>query len=666
MADDAPGEGNGESSGEKCLYIHNLSMNVTVDDLSKAFNLDSPEKINLCHFTLLTDERDERDFNSAKLVAPEQLLTETRMFNGIEISGRKIRIGESHDDETVASTQGGMQVENNTNIFFELDTTACNNCYEVTGINNAQIVHAVMSQFPVDRSRRLRALKGQNNGKWRLSTKCPNLYEDAQFLTYRNKNIATVKKVMEERIISRQGTVQYVRKKTNTHSPDPTTRNDENDESEVLITLNGADEDRFEHVTDEQLIESIVGMGVGRIKIPIRQQNYRGTDECNGNKYFVLEDLQPGDKDRLADYFDFWDHSGMGRSRMYLSWRGKKRDCRHCRKAHDGECSLMTLARKLEEEREKVRSENHNILPVKTYANSEMRLADQNSLMSNVDCMSGGSTGNIINAMEVDPNPSPVAVVVAGQNEMSKTMAVEEFLWILSKSNERMLNLAKEKKVLIIPPPIENSSLAEPRIKEEFFHENLMKLSEQSDSIQVIDNPIEKYSDDGGQHPSREETELLIRCIDEQTRKFFDTPYLLPSATTESLTSSRIYSKVTGLYKYGCSGCSSKARNKWYNLCFDCMTALQSDENILKMAEEFEKRVDGFIELNNPELVGANMEVDVLQCPHCSEELMNGEQIRLHFSENHPEEQVPRPKRKHVDRNDSRNRRDKVFKGSSL
>ena len=87
-------------------------------------------------------------------------------------------------------------------------------------------------------------------------------------------------------------------------------------------------------------------MDVGRIKIPVRQQRYRDSNEFTGNKYFVLKGLKPGDKERLADSFDFWDEAQGINRKMWLSWFGKRRSCKHCKKYHDGECSLMAMVKK--------------------------------------------------------------------------------------------------------------------------------------------------------------------------------------------------------------------------------------------------------------------------------------------------------------------------------
>ena len=90
-------------------------------------------------------------------------------------------------------------------------------------------------------------------------------------------------------------------------------------------------------------------MNVGRIIIPLRRQTHKNSSEFTGNKYFVLKDIQPGDKERIEDSFKFWDQKN-GSQKMYLSWNGKKRKCKDCHEFHEGECAVMALFQKLEKE----------------------------------------------------------------------------------------------------------------------------------------------------------------------------------------------------------------------------------------------------------------------------------------------------------------------------
>jgi hypothetical protein len=355
---------------------------------------------------------------------------------------------------------------------------------------------------------------------------------------------------------------------------------------------------------------------------------------------------------------------------MFLSWYGKRRKCTACQEFHEGECDMMNLVRKLEEEREAAKKAYDDHLPIKTYAPSTLRLACQGSLASDVDCMSGATTGNILNAMEIDPASAPINVLITGQNDLHLNMGTDEFLWSLQKSSERLSEMAKQKVIAIVPPPKQDPTLAEPKIKEEVFFEHLQQLAANNDNVHLWQNPLEKYTEDNGQHPSVGETEQLLRLIDEQAKAVFGTPYILPSATSQTLTTKAKYSKVKSLYKYGCSGCNLKTKNRWYNLCDQCRTSIREDGDIRQAVERFNDRVNKYLEEHSPTLEHLSFDSaeEDFSCPHCGRELQSGAEIREHFNDNHPEAVIPdarelRKKHKFISHNDDgRNRRDKVFK----
>ena len=67
--------------------------------------------------------------------------------------------------------------------------------------------------------------------------------------------------------------------------------------------------------------------------------------------------------------------------------------------------------------------------------------------------------------------------------------------------------MAKQKVIAIVPPPKQNLTLAESKIKEEVFFEHLQQLVVNNENVQVWQNPVEEYMEDNGQHPSGEEME---------------------------------------------------------------------------------------------------------------------------------------------------------------
>ena len=73
--------------------------------------------------------------------------------------------------------------------------------------------------------------------------------------------------------------------------------------------------------------------------------------------------------------------------------------------------------------------------------------------LPNWDALSGGPTGNILSAVDIDTNAANVesVLIVAGQNELQRRMSNEEFVWINRKNEERLEKLGATKRV-VVPP----------------------------------------------------------------------------------------------------------------------------------------------------------------------------------------------------------------------
>ena len=76
----------------------------------------------------------------------------------------------------------------------------------------------------------------------------------------------------------------------------------------------------------------------------------------------------------------------------------------------------------------------------------------ETALTGDVDAMSGGTTGNVLNAIEADKKGPGVesVLIVAGQNELRR-MSNREFIWITQRNEEQL-----EKPVTIPAPPPQN------------------------------------------------------------------------------------------------------------------------------------------------------------------------------------------------------------------
>ena len=477
--------------------------------------------------------------------------------------------------------------------FIEVDTTSFKNCYEVTKISTPMIVAAISNQLPADNTRRTEKMKGRDEGKFRIYTQNIEPYREHRVLQYNGENLASLTVKQEE--ITLQG------KRIAHREP----RSNEPNSSELLITLVRADTPDFEHVSDEELLRHIVNIGIGKVKkAPTPQKYHRNTDEVNGNKYFVLSGLKDGDVDKLPHSFSFFSEK-HGPQSMWLQFKGKPRKCKFCSKYHGGPCPLEALAIKLEKEREEAKANFNNNLPLKMYADSTMRLASQDSLACNIDCMSGATIGNLINAIEIDTERKEEdIIIVAGQNEIHRNMTDEEFMFTIQRNNEQLTELAKTTNISILAPPPHEGHPAKTRAKEEVFRKALNSLPDLCSNIKIWNNPLSRYSADDGLHPTKEETAMVIEAIDSYAKEQLKKPLLLPSSTLDSVTTDKFNDKVTRLYKYGCGTCKDKARNKWYHLCDVCKKTIADDSGELqKEAVVFQNRMKELYDFDNPFLV---------------------------------------------------------------
>ena len=300
--------------------------------------------------------------------------------------------------------------------YVEIDCSPFFNCYKIP--RTPTIVAAVEQQFKNDRSKRL---VPRRQGIWVLETEDVSHYLGCDHLVLNGTNIANLSVKVFRIGEGGRATARY-----------GITDDREND---LLITLYQADTINFREVSHDDLYQKITEMGIGSMKKGITQQMYKDSDIPNGNLFFVLTDIDKDrDIDRIPHAFVFLKPGGQ--LRMWLNFRGKKRKCFFCNEMHDvTHCPVKERVRLMEEERKQKLAGGNGQFGVKTYGDSTVRHFCQKALASDVDAMSGGTTGNILNATEVDEENMGIQniVIVAGQNEMNPRHSKEEFLWMLRK-----------------------------------------------------------------------------------------------------------------------------------------------------------------------------------------------------------------------------------------
>ena len=601
----------------KEVVVENLGAGNTAEQLRNHFGLDkTPFLSQRCSVELM----DQNDQYSARLRIPEFVQIELLKFDGTALAGKKLKVT-SPEVEPVPPEQSETW-----STHVELDFSVGRTVYEYKELSTAVIVAAVYNTFADDDTKRLIAPKRKDDTVWKIETKKIDLYKNASLVRYEG---AILSDVQVKRVRTQVDVFGNVRRRNfPTNSP-----------TDLLITLKDADTQRFEGVTDDMIYQKIVEMGIGEIKKAVRPQPHPGTDCPCGNKFFVLENVSEDDRKKIPPSFDFLIDGWI--QKMWLNYRGKPRRCKFCGDYHAEtvkECPKEAIIRQMEREREALKTLDSG-LPMKTYTDSTMRLAEQKSLSSDIDAMSGASTGNLLNAMDVDPAaPSSAILIVAGQNDLHRRMENAEFAYMVQQKEKKVTEIAEKRKVALLAPPSQDFVDPLYAAREEFFHESLGKLS-QNGNIEVWANPLDSFDDDGGRHPSPEQTVEILQYISSKTKEAYGFDYLLPSATPGTMVTKK-YFGVTPLYRFGCSGCQGRKKNKWDNLCDDCIATARSSPEAQEAAGKIEKRADEIFDQLNPPLgaESSSSDGDVLACESCNVTFTNAAEIREHFRQHHGEE----------------------------
>ena len=415
--------------------------------------------------------------------------------------------------------------------------------------------------------------------------------------------------------------------------------------NDLLITLQDADKHLLQAIPNEDILKAIVEMDVGEIKKSVQRQWNWDKGEYTGNKFFVLQNVKPEERDKIPRFF-LLNHPVVGKVKMWLNHKHLIRRCWYCGEQHAAVCEIREKIEALKVQREQKKASLAGCFQSKTYTTSVFRYANQNSLASDVDAMSGATTGNLLNAVEVDTNSKnvPSIVLVSGSNEKSlSNVSLEEYAFSLKVIRERLKGLLEKKKIFLVPPPSTLQPSPEEAVKQEFFEQHIQRIEEAG--VKIIKNPVEEYDEDLGKHPSPAQTTEIIKAVDDACKLELASPYILENVTEDIISLSNKYQHVKSLYKYGCGACSRKDRNKWQNICDVCKQQAAEDEEVKHQAQEMRKRIAERTENELPPLGDpGDSSDDVLKCETCDLTFSNITDIRAHFNDNHPDMKFKRGK----------------------
>lgn len=515
------------------------------------------------------------------------------------------------------------------------------------------MVHTVQKYFSADDTKRLIAPSRRDRTVWRIETDRVHLYEACDFLKDDDDQTIASVTVRRPRLPSTNQLAQDGNRGRNHHAGDR--------ENDVLITLANANTDQMRFISDDDITRKLVEAQFGNIKKKVQQQPAeRGSTLPGKNKYVVLE-VQ--DRSKIPPFFQFFNEHTGEFIRMYLNYRGKPRWCKLCSDTHADGCPELEKIKQFERERDQKRSAEGS-LPVKIYASSVGRLINQKALYADVDSMSGGVIGNLVNAVSVDEKNRDVGnlIIMGGGNDLHRRMPPNEFVALLDGTKKKITDIPKEKKIAIVPPPLPQECFDSlDTAKEGLFMEFLGEL-EKEENVMVWENPVEKYDDDFGSHPSATQTKTLVDFLDKMSQDHFGVPLKVPSATDDTICSKQKYGGVNPLYIFGCGSCNERTRNKWRNLCDGCTERANEDAVIIqncarlntRAAEIFDEehpalsdlqqitpRGSDVMETSEPAggmLDDVSSEEGDLTCPLCSAVATTTIEFHQHFKQQHPEE----------------------------
>ena len=231
-------------------------------------------------------------------------------------------------------------------------------------------------------------------------------------------------------------------------------------------------------------------------------------------------------------------------------YNGMQKFCNH---EYGRECPANLRFQELKEAR-KGKTDKRKI-----FSDSTLRSVNQLALTSDIVCMSGAGVGQLCNMIPLDDKYDEV-IILAGNNEITKTDSLEEFVYSVEKGVEKLEHLVKklnDTAVTLCLPCVPTVGAAE-IVKARYFEEKMLEIN----SIRTMKLAEIEYE---GTHPTDKGTRDIIN----QMQVAVGDEFILKEAKDEDLVAKRRYSHVTPVYKVGCRGCDTEEYTA--HLCANCI-----------------------------------------------------------------------------------------------
>ena len=315
----------------------------------------------------------------------------------------------------------------------------------------------------------------------------------------------------------------------------------------LLITFQGANLPHSRYILSSHYDKLMKDMNLEVTK-PTENQVIKDTNVLNGNKYCVIR--KPDNVNLIPNDIPITEGPN-GHFTIRVTYFGQQRYCRRCDSMHAGKCPELEEFYRAKEEREAMQ------IKTKIASDSTLRHAQALGLSANVMCMSGGSLGQLANAIQDDPETQKLEKIIinAGTNDIkNKNYSNSEFAHAIDAGLQKIKEIADknpDKKFAIVQPVYdkenadENTSTRTSFLTYQMDQFTKQYNEERSDTFQII--KPENVEIDETSHPTINGTLALLHSIQLQCDEII--------WNEKYITTEKIYAGVQTIYKYGCKGC---------------------------------------------------------------------------------------------------------------
>lgn len=537
------------------LYVTNIDdERITQQDITQLFGLAATPFLKKQCKTEITVKSGVRH---AIIVLPEEISVEIMKLNGVKMYGKALKIS-----KTLSLTTEDPREDDGDIIAMELDCRVGE--WAIDQVTETEVCDALLLQHPEDPTKAVKKMFGSMMGVFRIQSVDFEPYLDSS-LTIRGREL----KLKPIRLLPFRGSGD-----NRTYNFSARSRNFDPDG--VRVTIYDSYDLKFRDITGEEFDNYFHELGIEIIKPTTPQTHRERRDVLTTHRFIVVKNI-----DQQGNKIDLGTEIRIGNSSFKIGYFGKQAWCRLCGVKHGKECPSKARFQILQELRKE------DLKKRKVYSDSTLRHTNQLALSSDVSCMSGGGIGQICNLIHVDEKHDQV-IINAGTNEI-KTESLHEFVYTVSKAEEKLQKLAATHDVTVVVPCFPAVGAAE-TAKAQYLEEKMNSIKEiktiKMTNIEWDDRPPHR-------HPTEKGTLEIIKQIHQNVGD------LIMDNCEPDVICPMKYRQVKPVYKVGCRGCDNL--DYAATLCQECKVAAKEvDVRLLEdLIRNLEAKLFPPIEIDN-------------------------------------------------------------------